>query len=56
MLAEAGGGAVRFDGDDYAPAQASDAGIIGAPSRQALAEVRAAFEALDLPLLQSAED
>lgn len=56
MLAEAGGGAVRFDGDDYAPAQASDAGIIGAPSRQALVEVRAAFEALDLPLLQSAED
>lgn len=56
MLAEAGGGAVRFDGDDYAPAQASDAGIIGAPSRQALVEVRAAFEALDLPLLQSGED
>lgn len=56
MLAEAGGGAVRFDGDDYAPAQASDAGIIGAPSRQALVEVRAAFEALNLPLLQSAED
>ncbi|NDH62818.1 MAG: inositol monophosphatase [Alphaproteobacteria bacterium] len=56
MLAEAGGGAVRFDGDDYAPAQASDAGIIGAPSRQALVEVRAAFEALDVPLLQSAED
>lgn len=56
MLAEAGGGAVRFDGDDYAPAQASDAGIIGAPSRQALVEVRAAFEALDLPLAQSAED
>ncbi|MDP1750566.1 MAG: inositol monophosphatase family protein [Reyranella sp.] len=56
MLAEAGGGAVRFDGEDYAPAQQTDAGIIGAPSRQALADVRAAFEALDLPLLQPTED
>lgn len=56
MLAEAGGGAVRFDGKDYAPAQPTDAGIIGAPSRQALAVVRAAFEALELPLLQPAED
>lgn len=52
MLAEAGGGAVRFDGDDYTPGQATDAGIIGAPSRQALAEVRTAFEALELPLLR----
>ncbi len=56
MLAEAGGGAVRFDGEDYAPAQHTDAGIIGAPSRQALADVRAAFEALELPLLQPTED
>jgi fructose-1,6-bisphosphatase/inositol monophosphatase family enzyme len=52
MLAEAGGGAVRFDGKDYAPAQPTDAGIIGAPSRRGLAEVRTAFEALELPLLQ----
>ena len=56
MLAEAGGGAVRFDGDDYTPAQPDDSGIIGAASRQGLAEVRAAFEALELPLLQSTED
>ncbi len=56
MLAEAGGGAVRFDGHDYGPAQPTDAGIIGAPSRQALAEVQAAFEALELPLLHPTED
>ncbi len=56
MLAEAGGGAVRFDGEDYAPAQQIDAGIIGAASKPALAGVRAAFEALELPLLQLSED
>ncbi len=55
MLAEAGGGAVRFDGRDYNPAQSTDAGIIGAPSQQALADVRAAFEALEMPLLQPEE-
>lgn len=56
MLTEAGGGAVRFDGADYGPAQPTDAGIIGAPSRQALADVRAAFDALELPLLQPGKD
>lgn len=56
MLAEAGGGAVRFDGGDYGPAQPIDAGLIGAPSQQALADVRAAFDALELPLLQPEED
>ena len=56
MLAEAGGGAVRFDGATYGPAQHVDAGIIGAPSKQALADVRAAVEALELPLLQFSED
>lgn len=56
MLAEAGGGAVRFDGKDYAPAQPTDAGIIGASSRQALAVACAALEALELPLLQPVED
>lgn len=56
MLAEAGGGAVRFDGADYGPAQPVDAGIIGAPSRQALADVRAAFDALELPLWQPGKD
>jgi fructose-1,6-bisphosphatase/inositol monophosphatase family enzyme len=56
MLTEAGGGAVRFDGADYGPAQPTDAGIIGAPSRQTLADVRAAFNALELPLLQPGKD
>jgi fructose-1,6-bisphosphatase/inositol monophosphatase family enzyme len=56
MLAEAGGGAVRFDGASYGPAQHIDAGIIGAPSRQALAKARAALEALELPLLHPSED
>ena len=56
MLVEAGGGAVRFDGKDYAPAQPTDAGIIGAPSRQALAVARAALEAVELPLLPPVED
>ena len=56
MLVEAGGGAVRFDGKDYAPAQPIDSGIIGAPSRQTLAAARAALKALELPLLQPTED
>jgi fructose-1,6-bisphosphatase/inositol monophosphatase family enzyme len=51
MLAEAGGGAVRFDGQPYAPAQPTDAGLIAAGDPQALAQARAVFEALQLPLL-----
>ena len=50
MLAEAGGGALRFDGGEYGPAQPIDAGIIGASSRPALAEVHAAVSALGLGL------
>jgi fructose-1,6-bisphosphatase/inositol monophosphatase family enzyme len=56
MLAEAGGGAVQFAGENYGPAQQIDAGIIGAASKPALADVRMAFEALELPLLQLSED
>jgi len=56
MLAEAGGGALRFDGGDYLPAQHVDAGIIGAASQPALTEARAAFDAVDLPLLRAEED
>ena len=52
MLTEAGGGAVRFDGVDYGPAQSIDAGIIGAPSRQVLAEALWAFDMLEFPLSQ----
>lgn len=51
MLTEADGGAVRFDGQPYEPAQPINAGIIGAASRDALAKVRALFEAVRLPLL-----
>lgn len=51
MLAEAGGGAIRFNGAPYGPADRIEAGIIGAASPQALAEARAAFEALRMPLL-----
>ena len=41
MLVEAGGGAVRFDGKDYAPAQPIDSGIIGAPSSRPASPVDA---------------
>jgi fructose-1,6-bisphosphatase/inositol monophosphatase family enzyme len=51
MLAEAGGGAVRFDGRPYASAQSINAGLIAAAHSQTLAQVRALFEAVQLPLL-----
>ncbi|HZP97988.1 MAG TPA: inositol monophosphatase family protein [Reyranella sp.] len=51
MLEEAGGAAVRFSGTPFRPADRLDAGIIGATSRETLAEVRAVFERVQLPLL-----
>jgi fructose-1,6-bisphosphatase/inositol monophosphatase family enzyme len=51
MLAEAGGGAVRFDGQPYAPAQPTNAGLIAAAHPQTLVQARALFEAVQLPLL-----
>jgi fructose-1,6-bisphosphatase/inositol monophosphatase family enzyme len=51
MLAEAGGGSVRFDGQPYTPAQPINAGLIAAADLQTLAQVRALFEAVRLPLL-----
>ncbi len=51
MLAEAGGSAERFNGEVYRPADRLDAGIIGATSDKVLAEVRAVFETVRLPLL-----
>jgi fructose-1,6-bisphosphatase/inositol monophosphatase family enzyme len=51
MLEEAGGEAVRFDGQPYAPAQPINAGLIAATRPETLAEVRALFEAVRLPLL-----
>jgi fructose-1,6-bisphosphatase/inositol monophosphatase family enzyme len=51
MLAEAGGAAIRFNGERFGPSDRVDAGIIGAPSAEVVAEVRAVFEAVQLPLL-----
>jgi len=51
MLGEAGGNAVRFDGQPYAPAQPINAGLIAAARPQTLAQARALFEAVRLPLL-----
>ncbi len=51
MMAEAGGASVRLDGAPYAPAQPINAGIVSAASQAALAEVRAVFEIVQMPLL-----
>ena len=51
MLAEAGGNAVRFSGAPYGPADPMESGIMASPSLQVLAEVRAVFEAVQMPLL-----
>lgn len=51
MMAEAGGGSLRFDGSPYGAAQPTDAGIISAASLGTLFEVRAVFEAVQMPLL-----
>lgn len=53
MLSEAGGGAVRFDGQAYSPAQPVNAGLIAAPSPAILAEARHLFDAVRQPLLAS---
>ena len=51
MLREAGGDAVRFDGQPYAPAQPINAGLVAAADPNALDEARMLFEAVRLPLL-----
>ena len=51
MLIEAGGGAVRFNGKPYGPADPMESGIMASPTLQVLAEVRAVFEAVQMPLL-----
>lgn len=51
MMAEAGGRSLRFDGSLYEPAQPINTGIISAASQAALAEVRAVFEMVQMPLL-----
>jgi fructose-1,6-bisphosphatase/inositol monophosphatase family enzyme len=51
MMTEAGGGAVRFNGQPFKPDGSIDSGIIAAPSRQTLSQVRATLEMVQLPLL-----
>ena len=51
MMAEAGGEAQRFDGKPYTAAQPLNGGLIAAIHPQTLAEVRALFEAVRMPLL-----
>lgn len=51
MMEEAGGQALRFNGARFKPADRIDSGIIAAPSRETVSEVRAALEAVELPLL-----
>jgi fructose-1,6-bisphosphatase/inositol monophosphatase family enzyme len=51
MVTEGGGEAQRFNGAPYDPAGSMDGGIITAVSRQVLAEIRAIFEAVQMPLL-----
>lgn len=51
MVTEAGGEAVRFDGQPYAPAQPLTAGLITAIHPETVAEVRGLFEAVRMPLL-----
>ena len=51
MIAEAGGDARRFDGQPYMPAQPINGGLITAIHGQTLADVRALFEMVRMPLL-----
>ncbi len=53
MLTEAGGGAVRFDGAPFGPADPMESGIVASPSRDVLAEVKLVLDAVRMPLLAS---
>jgi fructose-1,6-bisphosphatase/inositol monophosphatase family enzyme len=54
MVAEAGGDAVRFDGAPYGPAQELTKGIIAAPAKEVLSEVRSVFAMVEMPLFAKA--
>jgi fructose-1,6-bisphosphatase/inositol monophosphatase family enzyme len=54
MLTEAGGAAIRFNGQPYRPADPIDSGIIGAASPEVVANVKAVFEMVEVPLLAPA--
>ncbi|MBV8391745.1 MAG: inositol monophosphatase [Alphaproteobacteria bacterium] len=52
MMEEAGGRALRFNGQAYRPADPIESGIISAPLATTVTTVREVFEAVQLPLLQ----
>ena len=54
MLTEAGGAAIRFNGQPYRPADPIDSGIIAAASAAVVAEVKTVFEMVEVPLLAGA--
>ncbi len=51
MVTEAGGAAVRFNGEPYGPAGGIESGIITAVTPEVLAEVRSLLDAVRVPLL-----
>jgi fructose-1,6-bisphosphatase/inositol monophosphatase family enzyme len=51
MMREAGGQAIRLKGTPYRPAEPIDSGIISAPSAEAVAQARALYEMVEMPLL-----
>lgn len=54
MLTEAGGAAIRFNGEPYRPEGPIEGGIISAASPEIVAEARAVFEMVEIPLLAPA--
>lgn len=54
MLTEAGGAAIRFNGQPYRPADHVDSGIISAASPDVVAAAKAVFEMVEVPLLAPA--
>jgi fructose-1,6-bisphosphatase/inositol monophosphatase family enzyme len=51
MLTEAGGQAIRLDGEPYRPAGRMEAGILAAASAEVVAEAKAVYEMVEMPLL-----
>jgi len=51
MLAEAGGKAIRLNGEAYQPAGRLDEGIIGAASPEVVTAAKAVYEKVEIPLL-----
>jgi fructose-1,6-bisphosphatase/inositol monophosphatase family enzyme len=50
ILAEAGGTAIRLNGQNYRPAGPMEAGIIGGASPEVVAEAKAIYEMVEMPL------